>query len=164
MKLIQFFILLSLVACFGSKNSQKKEVPVSNAVSKFSEDSLTLSFERTMCFGTCPAYKIIVMNDGRCFYEGYKFVEKTGHYTATISAEQFERIKSEAERIDFWNLESNYDAPVTDLPSVIIMFSGPKGRKEIVDRTDAPKELKDFELITDRILLSLDWQKIEAKD
>lgn len=160
MKWIYISIIFFTLSCSNSKKTQESKSK-STKSELFTEAKLSLSFERTLCFGMCPAYKIQVMNDGSCTYEGYKFTDMIGKYEATLSKEQYDRIKSEADRINFWELESKYDAPVTDLPSVIIMLAGPNGPKEIVDRTDAPEELKDFEKITDGILLSLDWTKIE---
>ncbi len=157
MRWIVIFSVFTLIACSNSKKTQQSE-----SSDLFSEDTLSLSFERTVCFGACPAFKITIKNDGTCLYEGYKFVDMEGQYTATISKDQMKEIQAEAERIGFFDMKDKYDnQQVTDVPSVMIMMPGPNGRKEIIDRWEGPEELKSFEKYLDSILLSLDWKSLD---
>lgn len=152
--------LVFLMACSANKLTDQKAKEDKASTELFTKDSLSFSFERTVCFGTCPSYKITIANNGQCLYDGYKFVDRQGLYKAVISKEEFNKIMDEAKRIGFFDMADEYDAYVTDVPSVILMLSGPNGPKQIVDRMDAPEELKRFEKYIDSILLNLDWQKI----
>lgn len=158
MRLVVILLIAFSLACSNSK----KAVEESSSKEVVTEVSTALTFERTLCFGACPAFKITVMSDGSCAYEGYKFVDMVGKYKATISQEKLSEIQQEAANIDFFNLRDTYDnQAITDIPSVIIAISGENGMKQIVDRAEAPEELKRFEKYLDQVLLSLDWQKAE---
>jgi len=152
--------VFTLLACSNSKKTQDSNATGSDNELN-SEDSLALSFERTLCFGTCPAFKITINNDGTCYYEGFKFVDRLGKFKANISKEQMKEIQKEAERIGFFSMKDKYDATVTDVPSVITMISGPNGKKEIMNRFDGPQELRSFEDYLDSILLNLDWKSLD---
>jgi len=153
--LITFFTL----ACSSSKKAtQVAADQKSQSEETVKKDSLFLYFERTLCYGECPAFKITVYSDGRCTYEGVRFVEKMGDYDARIDPAQMKEIAEEAERIGFYDLQDKYDASVSDVPTCITMISGDKGRKRIEDRFDAPDILRVFEKYLDGILLGLDWK------
>jgi len=160
MKWTLIFSVFLLVACSNSKQIQNQK-SVESKQDLLTEDSLSLSFERTLCFGACPAYKITIKNDGTCHYEGFKFTDRIGKFTAVITKSQFQEILNEAEKVGYFNMKDKYDAPVTDVPSVIIMIAGPDGPKEILDRFDAPEELNNFEKFIDAILLTLDWKSLD---
>ena len=160
MRFIFVIAVFLFAACSNSKQTQNHVVTESKQ-DLLTEDSLSMSFERTLCFGACPAFKITILNNGNCLYEGYKFTDRLGKHSAVISKSQFMEILNEAERIGYFTMKDKYDAPVTDVPSVIIMISGPDGRKEIMDRFDAPAELKSFEKFIDAILLNLDWKSLD---
>lgn len=118
-----------------------------------------MTFERTLCYGTCPAYRIEVRKDGNCYYEGMKFTERLGKYKAVITKDQFQKIVDEGNRIGYFTMEGVYDnEAVTDVPSVLIMICGPQGPKQVHDRMNAPSELRAFEKFIDSILLNLDWK------
>lgn len=151
-------LMLVFIACSNGKKVQSDEKPVSESVEK-QEDSLFLSFERTRCFGECPAYRITVNSKGECLYEGFKFVEKTGNYTAKIKPEQMKEIRKMAEEYGFFQMKDKYDGNISDLPSVLIEMSTEEERKRVVDRFEPPQELRDFEKYLDKILLNLDWEK-----
>jgi hypothetical protein len=161
MRILPAIGLIIFIACSTSKVAEQKVKEDKLSTELFTKDSLSFSFERTVCFGTCPAYRITIANDGQCLYDGYKFVERQGLYKAVISKAEFDKITNEAKRIGYFEMADEYDAYVTDVPSVILMLSGPNGPKSIVDRMDAPEELKQFERFIDTMLLNLDWQKID---
>jgi thioredoxin-related protein len=68
---ITFFIL----ACSSAKKTTQTEVDKKAQISEIAKDSIFLYFERTLCYGECPAFKITVYSDGRSHYQGDKFVE-----------------------------------------------------------------------------------------
>ena len=156
-------VLLILIAFFAfSCSSTKKAVDNTPAqvepVQEKVKDSIFLYFERTLCYGECPAYEITVYSDGRCTYKGVKFVDKIGDYDATITSAQMSEIAEEAERVGFYDFKDKYDASVSDVPTCITMISADRGRKRVEDRFDAPDVLHAFEKYLDGILLDLDWK------
>lgn len=159
MKYLVLISVLILFSCSPAKKVASENQKVSEQKKLLGKESVVLSFERTLCYGMCPAYKITVRNDGSALYEGYKFTEKIGNYQAVLSPEQFEAILNEAGQVGFFDMQNEYDNPaVTDLPSVMTMIEGPNGPKNVLDRMNAPAELKRLEKYLDGILLGLDWK------
>lgn len=147
-----------ILSCANTKNSQKA---VAQEKQVSTEDSLFLSFERTQCFGECPAYRITINSEGQCLYEGFKWVDRTGKHTAEISDEQMKEIRNMAGEIGFFELKDKYDGHVSDLPSTIYILSRTGGgeHKRVIDRYQGPQELREFGKFLDRMLLNLDWKK-----
>ena len=51
-----------------------------------------IGIERTVCFGSCPAYSFIVSSNGNFRYEGEKHVKRAGKATGTVSVCEFEQL------------------------------------------------------------------------
>ena len=51
-----------------------------------------VGLERTRCFGTCPAYTVLIRSDGTFRYRGEDFVERKGEYTGTVSRSDFNEL------------------------------------------------------------------------
>ena len=161
-------LIILAFACSSKQNAAKeknKVVKENNAGTQqqdqsvvIPDDSLFLSFERSQCFGECPAYRITINNKGQCLYEGFKWVERSGRHHAEISEDVMLAIRQKAENIGFFDMKDKYDGPVSDLPSTIIIMSTDAERKQVIDRFEGPKELRDFEKYLDLVLLKLDWE------
>ena len=154
-------IILSL-ACSAKKDMTKVDADSHATSAKQKSDSLFLTFERSMCYGECPAFKVIVYSDGNASYEGIKFTDRIGAYETKMSSDKMKEVLEEAGRIGYFGMKDKYDNPaVTDVPSCTIMVVGPMGRKNVLDRFDAPDVLKAFEKYLDTVLLGLDWKKVD---
>ena len=119
-----------------------------NSYYKTSKDSdqKIISLERTACFGKCPIYKIEIFSDGKCIYEGKKFVEKIGYYNYTIPQSEIKKILSIAKKINFFQMKDEYVEPISDLPTTFILIKNKKVKKY----SGAPKSLKILEDLIDR--------------
>ena len=82
--------------------------------------TLVVTMERTPCFGTCPAYKLMIFGDGRVEYEGLNFVKVQGKQTAMLTADQIKELVAEIEKANVFVLEENYTVNATDLPSTLL--------------------------------------------
>jgi hypothetical protein len=67
-----------------------------------------LVFERTMCFGTCPAYKITVNADGRVEYEGKAWVKTKGIATDRLSPDKIEQLLQALNKANFLSFRDSY--------------------------------------------------------
>src|SRR2546430_14613651 len=90
--------------------------------SNSNDDSITL--ERTVCFGSCPAYKVTISSDGTVTFDGRQFTKMKGLATDHISAADFRQLVNEFDKINYFALPDEYKpgSPVcpqriTDLPS-----------------------------------------------
>ena len=83
-----------------------------------------ITLERTVCFGSCPSYRVTIAPDGTVTFEGRRFVKTTGTVTAQISADKFQQLVDEFERIKYFSLQDRYTQRadgcmtlMTDMPS-----------------------------------------------
>ena len=96
------------------------------------EQSIPSDFEvtlqRTLCFGPCPVYTLMIYGDGRVEYDGIEFVNVFGHQKKTISPDKVRKLFEEFNRIDFPALAekisvftaSSCGSSTTDVPSTEI--------------------------------------------
>ena len=88
------------------------------------DTKITLS--RTICYGTCPAYKLEVFADGRVVFNGQAHVRKTGTVTWQIPEDRIKELISEFHKINYFSLADDYSVTNrtncpnfgTDAPSV----------------------------------------------
>jgi hypothetical protein len=124
-----------------------------NTVSKSTKDELnqlTISLEKTACFGTCPVFKIKIFKNGKGIFEGKKCVKKTGLIDFKLSQKEIQKILVKAENIKFSEMLDEYSEKITDLPTTYIQIK----EKKIKDYFGAPKKLKDLETLIEEIVLN----------
>ncbi|MDA9325289.1 DUF6438 domain-containing protein [Flavobacteriales bacterium] len=124
-----------------------------NTVSKSTKDELnqlTISLEKTACFGTCPVFKIKIFKNGKGIFEGKKFVKKKGLIDFKLSQKEIQKILVKAENIKFPEMLDEYSEKITDLPTTYIQIK----EKKIKDYFGAPKKLKDLETLIEEIVLN----------
>jgi hypothetical protein len=131
-----------------------------------SSDNLSdavITFERTICYGKCPAYRLTILGSGAVTYEGKKFVKIVGKAEGAISQEQVKQLVSEFDKANFYSLHDNYvEITATDLPYVttsIILTGKMKSIKHYLGDASAPKKLTTLETRIDEIVNSDQWIK-----
>jgi len=122
-------------------------------------DSLFASIKRTPCYGRCPIYEAKIYNSGFVVYEGKRFVDKEGVFTSRISSEQLSQILSKASELRYFELQDEYDSPVTDLPTTYTSVQKEGVAKLVKNRVGGPDNLKAFESFLDGILNGASWIK-----
>ena len=160
-----FFFLIIFISC--------SIFPIKNDVinDDYSISSVTeipfFSMRRTACFGQCPTYEVSFYEDGKVLYQGKKFVANEGFYIGKLNIKNIALIQDKIREIDFFNLDSIYDARISDLPSVILEVNIDNKSHKVIDRYKGPKELRDFEKFIDNLILKMesgligsDWKKI----
>jgi hypothetical protein len=119
-----------------------------------------ITLERTMCYGSCPVYRVILRKDGNAIYEGKDNVNKLGRFTGILDAYDFERLVELMEKLNFLGMEERYSAPVTDGADIIttVFYDG---KVKIVDNyADAgPMEVWAIEKVIDGIIEDIYWEK-----
>ncbi|HEX9102083.1 MAG TPA: DUF6438 domain-containing protein [Polyangia bacterium] len=122
---------------------------------------VSLSLERTACYGRCPIYKVTVLRDGTVLWEGERFVKVTGKATAKLPAAAIAELARAFARADFFALHDKYDRyDVTDHPSAVVSFDDGKRKKSIHhyhgDRS-APQALSELEDRIDELVGTARW-------
>ena len=151
-------ILLSLMLFACKQNSTvSNNTPTNTSV----QETTFITMERTPCFGKCPSHKITIFNTGNVIYEGYRFSFKEGTHSAKLDEGQLTILKNKIKEIDFFNLQDKYDSKMTDIPSCILEVEMDGKKKKILDRSEAPKKLRDFEKLIEKMVITEDLVKIE---
>ncbi|MDO7876989.1 DUF6438 domain-containing protein [Hymenobacter sp. ASUV-10] len=139
--LLALTLALTVPACAQKANTKKAE----KAAAEAKTATPVLTFERTSCFGRCPAYKAQVFADGRVAYSGYRDVPVTGDKEFRLSAAAVAEMQRQAKEIHFDQLKDKYSHYTTDLPSTIVAVQQPNGQlKTVVVEEEAPDELMGY--------------------
>jgi hypothetical protein len=146
-------------------------LPVSNQ-NEYSD--LVINLERTMCFGTCPAYSLTINGNGKGIYEGKFSVKVEGVQKFTLTQEQLSKLVQAFETAHYFSFAEYYAIPATDMSSTTtsITFQGQSKTvehygwcldyEEIVipdaePRYAAPQGLCDLENKIDEIVNVKQW-------
>lgn len=164
--LVLTLLILSLFACKQSapvpKTPEVVETPPPPPPPPTPiKEALFITMERTPCLGRCPSYKITIFNTGNVIYEGRDFAEKQGKHTTKLTAEQLDELKNNIEIIDLFKMQNKYDKQVTDIPSCYLYVQLDGKKKKIMDRVDAPAELRNFEKLIDFMVITDQLKPIE---
>jgi hypothetical protein len=121
MKTLLWLLALSLAlpAC-AQRKVPRKATSATQAARPVQDTQPVLVFQRTPCFGTCPAYIANVFADGRVEYDGQRAVTLLGKHTLHLPVATVQEMLAEAQRIGFADLEERYSRNTSDLPGTII--------------------------------------------
>ena len=79
-----------------------------------------IKLQRTMCFGTCPVYSVMVDNEGNVNYSGEMFVYKSGEHHWQIPMKKVEQLNGLIEDFGFKSfIYKPGNEFITDCPSCI---------------------------------------------
>jgi hypothetical protein len=115
----------------------------------------TLTFEREMCFGDCPVYKLTISADGLVSWQGIDYVREKGLRSWTISEETIGNLRQcfEAAKFDLMGDYTSLDC--TDEAWCSISVEYEDGRTKSVRHyfgdMSAPKNLLWLENQIDRL-------------
>jgi uncharacterized protein DUF6438 len=143
-------------------------------------DELTL--ERTLCYGTCPSYRLTIFADGRVEYEGRKFVKVEGNRTKRIPTSAVAELRVELGKVNYFALRDRYASQLDGCP--IVWTDNPSAmtsvRRNGIVKTvhhyygcremdwgstlgaPYPEYLADFEDRVDQIVDSGEWVRVAS--
>jgi hypothetical protein len=128
-----------------------------------------LRSKRTDCFGTCPAYELVLFESGHLRYEGFSYVKNAGPVEVRVGPSAIATIRSNLERMSTLATDCCNCNDMTDMPSVDMTFSGVGGRMKRIDHyygcEKAPDWLYDVENSIEAALETERWvgQKAQYK-
>ena len=138
-----FVFALALPACAHKKMPQQSATAASPTPP--AQAGPVLVFQRTPCYGTCPAYTATIFADGRVEYEGQRFVPVLGRHSLRLPPSVVANMLAEAQRIHFSQLEERYSRNTSDLPATLITVH-PAGQpaKSVFAEEGIPDNLKSY--------------------
>ena len=115
-----------------------------------------VSLRRTMCYGHCPVYEVIIHGDGRVCWNGERFVSKEGPHEWQISKRRLTALVKAIEKVDYFNLNWEKEGPfATDDASAITSVEFHDGRSREIDHYlgdySPPEILEKLEKTIDRL-------------
>lgn len=168
---------LSLVFLFACKTAEKTTVTnpddpknetqvaendsIRHTTKVAADDSLFASIYRSVCYGTCPNYKLQIYQNGTVMLEGIRFMEPIGKFKSTLTEEQKQLFIDKALEIEYLQMNDRYDGSITDIPSATTNIVVDGYRKEVYRRFNYPQRILQFEQLFDELLKSLEWTAIE---
>ncbi|MBK8565101.1 MAG: hypothetical protein IPN76_17625 [Saprospiraceae bacterium] len=120
-----------------------------------------VGFQKTACFGKCPAYQVKFYNDGKATWYGQFNVERMGWHEATVSKDVLTAIKQKVSEIRYLDFAQQYPTNnrVADLPSTVTYIRIGDIEKMVVNTYQAPAELEAFEEYLEGIINGLAWKR-----
>lgn len=122
-------------------------------------EDVTITLERTVCFGVCPDYVVMIHGDGTVEYKGRNFVAVKGIHTAHISEESVQELVHEFYRAGFFSLADRYEQQVTDLPSQTTSITIDGKTKTVYRYGFEPQKLAELEDKIDEVAGTEKWVK-----
>ncbi len=136
-------------------------------------DSIVL--ERSICFGSCPAYRMRLSNRGEVLFESRNPEEQGRRTSDTVTAATFPALISKARSIGFFDLPAEIAADsvlchvrATDHPTVVVTVFAKAQTKRVDDYLgcyETPEgeilppvaRLRSFEVEIDSVLRASRW-------
>jgi len=100
-------LLLLSVACAASPAAQP---PIENHTAAKTFD-LTIQFERTGCYGTCPSYTVAIDTLGRVKWHGAQYVTTVGDAVGHVDPTRLEALDKAIDVAQFFTLDSRGNPP-----------------------------------------------------
>lgn len=139
----------------------KSPVAVDFQATKANDGELELSelgIEHSSCYGTCPAYTLIIKADGSVYYEGGRHADKQGVHRGRIAVWHLHQLARYIQKIKFFELEDIYTERVTDHATVYTSVTVQGKEKIISNYADSgPIELWALEQLIDGLLVHVEW-------
>lgn len=124
------------------------------------DSKISISLERTGCYGTCPSYTVTITRE-RITFEGSGYVAARGKHLAQVDASGVRKLAARFEATDFYSMESKYVASVTDSPAYILTISIDGHEKRVEDYVGEwegmPAVISDLEDEVDSVADTKRW-------
>jgi hypothetical protein len=127
----------------GPSNAVLASAAVSNAPS--AQEPITITLQRTICFGFCPAYTVTIQEDGTVTYDGSRHVKVAGKRTWKIDPAAVRALAKEMQDAGYFELQDEYRAMVTDHPTTYTSLTIGGRTKKVRNYVAGPPKLKDLE-------------------
>ncbi len=141
-------------------------------------DKLTITLQRSACFGSCPDYSVTIHGDGRVVFStdgeptdavsglhrSYAFssgVLVRGRHEDRIDTAAVDALVQEFREAHFFSLRNEYTAEITDNPTYVLTVDTGHGRKAVVDyvgeEVGMPRTVTQLEDEVDRVARTARW-------
>jgi len=124
------------------------------------DSTVTITLQRSGCFGSCPSYLVSVSTGGVVF-DGHNFVVAMGRHTDRIAAERVRDFAKRFVAADFYSMDPCYRANVTDNPTYQLTVTVDGQTKQVQDYVGSwvgmPAVISDLEDAVDEFARTSRW-------
>jgi Domain of unknown function (DUF6438) len=128
--------------------------------------TVSISLTRTVCFGSCPDYNVMISGDGTVHYTGNQSVLITGNHIAHISQDAVRELLLQFRKADFFSAKDKYEGNWTDNPTQTITLTIGAQTKTVVDYVGLddglPLAIRNLEEQIDEAADTSRWIKSDA--
>jgi len=112
---------------------------------------VTITLQRTTCFGTCPAYTVTIADNGTVTYTGGDHARVQGSQTWKIDPSAVRALAKEMQDAGYFDLQDEYRAMMTDHPTTYTSLTVGSRTKKIKNYVAGPPRLKEMEERIDEV-------------
>jgi Domain of unknown function (DUF6438) len=95
--------------------------------------SVEIKLSRTVCYGRCPEYTVVIRGDGTVQFDGGSYVLMPGKHEAHVAPGAVKELVEEFEKAKFFAAADKYIATVTDNPTYTLTLKAGGKAKTVTD-------------------------------
>jgi len=144
-------VSINMAAC-------KSTVPA--IVSDSGVEAPLLLFQKTPCYGTCPAYEALVYTSGEVRFVPWEHTPVTDTLTFRLTANELKALNASIADLNYKTLQDLYKTDWTDMPATHLYFyEAGKEVKHIKHQQGGPEKLVKFNETVHQLI----WKYVTAK-
>ncbi|MCA9664336.1 MAG: hypothetical protein KC503_02075 [Myxococcales bacterium] len=160
----------TLIACFAlaamwpetllASHASRAPLPKIQKAKPKPDPVVSIALRRTMCFGSCPAYTVLLRRDGTADYHGRSYAPRTGHHKGALHPWRFEQLAKLLAHLGFFKLNDSYRARVTCQSSTYVTVTRRSGKTKTVQEygSAAPVALWGIRQAIDGVAQRIMWR------
>ena len=118
---------------------------------------VVITLERTVCYGTCPAYSLMIFGNGTVVYEGQRYVAVAGRHTSSIPQQEVKELVNHMHKAGYFSMQDVYPCQCGDTPTVTTSVQLGGVFKKVVDYDYLHERLQSLEDRIDETAGSAKW-------
>jgi hypothetical protein len=162
-----------MTVCFLALSACQPRPPASLDIDR---EKLSITLERSACFGSCPDYAVTIKGDGQVVFSTpdsapsglsdlrnmfAPYVLLPGRHEDRIDPTAVDALVQEFGKANFFYLRDRYEADVTDNPTYVITIDTGRFRKQVIDyvgeSAGMPESVTRLEDEIDRVAGTARW-------
>ncbi len=123
-----------------------------------------IGLERTVCYGECPVYSVVLKSDGSVRYTGTENVARKGTHVGEVSLFEFNQLAEFLVEAGYMTLDTEFPLAVSDMPSAYTT-AVVNGKRKVVHNYGGlgPVKLWALEQAIDAVVQQADWTPADKK-
>ncbi len=160
------FFLLGIVFFPGTPLADAAAETAADTAAPLPADT-SITLERTICYGTCPSYRVEVHADGTVVFLGRQFVGSAGEQRASVPVEVVRKLVRMFDHAGYFSwpegFENQCESTRTDHPAAIVTYSSSGHTRTVTDylgcesQNSPLRRLRELEREVDSTLNTAQW-------